>query len=85
MRAIKPGGGSGKPADAYGVRYALQVGGERPPSGGDLPKTRFSRKTSCVVAHTEEDKGKTAWDSTCYENSKGEQGIWSPVVEAVIG
>ena len=86
IRAINTERGDhSKPADAYGVRYAWQAGGEKPASGADLPKSKFSRKTSHVVQHTEADKSKTAFYSTCYENSKGETGPWSPVVEAVIG
>jgi hypothetical protein len=77
-------GNLSKPADAYGVRYAWQVGGEKPVSGEDLPKSQFSRKTSYVVTHSEADKGKPAYYSTCYENSKGDQGHWSPVIEAII-
>ncbi|GAB6391864.1 MAG: hypothetical protein MdMp014T_1237 [Treponematales bacterium] len=73
-----------KPHDAYGVRFAWQVGGERPASGADLPKGRFSRRTSIVVPHGEALKGQTAYYSTCYENSKGEAGEWSPIVEAII-
>jgi hypothetical protein len=76
---------SSKPADAYGVRYAWQAGGEKPASGADLPKTKFSRKTSHIVTHTEADKAKTAYYATCYENGKGDTGPWSPVEEAVIG
>jgi hypothetical protein len=78
-------GDHSKPADAYGVRYAWQVGGEKPATGADLPKTKFSRKTNHVVRHTEADKSKTAFYSTCYENSKGDTGPWSPIEEAVIG
>jgi hypothetical protein len=76
---------SSKPADAYGVRYGWQVGGEKPASGADLPKTKFSRKTRHIVTHTEADKAKTAYYATCYENGKGDTGPWSPVEEAVIG
>jgi hypothetical protein len=78
-------GDTRKPEDAYGVRYAWQVGGEKPASGADLGKTKFSRKTTLTVTHTEADKGKTAYYSTCYENGKGDTGPWSPVEEAVIG
>ena len=86
VRAINTERGDhSKPADAYGVRYGWQKGGERPASGADLPRSKFSRKTSLVIQHTEADKSQTAFYSTCYENSKGEQGPWSPVVEAVIG
>ncbi|MDR0599597.1 MAG: hypothetical protein LBG84_05885 [Treponema sp.] len=83
--ALNHEGKAAKPADAYGVRYAWQVGGEKPASGADLPKSKFSRKPILVIPHTEADKAKTAYYSTCYENSKGETGPWSPVEEAVIG
>jgi hypothetical protein len=73
-----------KPDDAYGVCYAWQVGGEKPATGEDLPKTQFSRRTTLIVTHTEADKGKTAYYATCYENSRGEKGSLSPIVEAVI-
>jgi hypothetical protein len=78
-------GGVGKPADAYGVRYAWQVGGIKPASGADLPKSKFSRKTALIVTHTEADKGKPAYYAACYENGKGDTGPWSPVEEAFIG
>jgi hypothetical protein len=78
-------GKTSKPADAYGVRYAWQVGGDRPASGKDLPKSQFSRKPAFIVSHTEAEKGKTAYYATCYENGKGDMGKWSPVVDAVIG
>jgi hypothetical protein len=74
-----------KPDDAYGVCYALQVGGAEPASGGDILKTEFSRKTHFIVQHKEADKGKTAYYAVCYENGKGKKGPWSPVVQAVIG
>jgi hypothetical protein len=77
--------GAAKPADAYRVRYAWQVGGEKPAQGEDLPKSKFTRRTNRIITHTEADKGKTAYYATCYENDKGDQGPWSPVVEAVIG
>jgi hypothetical protein len=87
VRAINPERGDhSKPADAYGVRYAWQVGGEKPASGAGIKgSTKFSRKTTHIVQHTEADKGKTAYYSTCYENGKGDAGQWSPVVEAIIG
>ncbi|MDR2446126.1 MAG: hypothetical protein LBD58_02350 [Treponema sp.] len=86
IRALNRGrNDASKPADAYGVRYAWQVGGEKPASGADLPKTKFSRKTAHVVTHTEADKAKTAYYAACYENGKGDTGPWSPVEEAVVG
>ena len=86
VRAINTERGDhSKPEGVYGVRYGWQNGGTRPVSGADLPKSKFSRKTTLVVQHTEGDKGQPAFYSTCYENSKGETGPWSPVVEAIIG
>jgi hypothetical protein len=73
-----------KPDDAYGVRYAWQVGGEKPATGAHLPKTQFSRRTTLIVTHTEAEKGQTAYYATCYENGKGDEGSWSPITEAVI-
>jgi hypothetical protein len=67
-------GDHSKPADAYGVRYAWQVGGEKPASGADLSKTQFTRKANYVVTHSEADKAKIAYYATCYENSKGYKG-----------
>jgi hypothetical protein len=78
-------GDHSKPADAYRVRYAWQVGGERPASGGDIKgSTKITRKTTYIVRHTEADKGKTAYYSTAYENDNGDTGKWSPVEEAII-
>jgi hypothetical protein len=85
VRALSRGrNDNSKPEDAYGVRYAWQIGGEKPASGADLPKTQFSRRTAFIVTHTEEDKAKTAYYATCYENSKGQIGPWSVIAEAVI-
>jgi hypothetical protein len=57
-------GGISKPADAYGVRYAWQVGGEKPATGADLPKSVFSRRTHHIATYTEADKGKTVYYAT---------------------
>jgi hypothetical protein len=74
-----------KPDDAYGVRYGWQIGGVRPATGADLPKSRFSRWASIVITHTEASKGETVYYATCYENAKGDTGPWSPIVDAVNG
>ncbi|MHC6202137.1 hypothetical protein ACYULU_02970 [Breznakiellaceae bacterium SP9] len=77
-------GGTSKPDDACGVLFGWQVGGERPAVGSDLLKTKYSRRTTLTVTHTEADKAKTAYYASCYENDKGDQGTWSPIMEAVI-
>lgn len=73
-----------RPSDAYGVRFAWQVGGERPASGADLPKSRFNRRTAITVGYSEADSGKSVYYAACYENARGEAGPWSPIVEAHI-
>jgi hypothetical protein len=87
LRALNHATGTAtKPEDAYGVRYAWQMGGEKPASGEKIQgQAKFSRRTSLVVTHTEAEKGMTCYYSTCYENGKGEQGSWSPVEEAICG
>lgn len=80
-RGKKP---ASRPEDAYGMRIAWQVGGERPSEGMFLPRSMFSRKMAVVISHTESDKGRPAYYATCYENQKGEAGPWSPVTEAYI-
>jgi hypothetical protein len=83
--AEAPGlGKAKKPADAYGVRYGWQVGGEMPVSGAALPRSLFRRRASFVVSHTGAEKGKTVYYATCYENGKGEPGPWSPVIAELI-
>ncbi|MDR2926740.1 MAG: hypothetical protein LBV41_00830 [Cytophagaceae bacterium] len=74
-----------KPAEAYGVRFAWQVGGTKPASGEDLPKNKFSRRAYLIATYSETDKGKTVYYATCYENTKGEAGPWSLLEEAFIG
>jgi hypothetical protein len=78
-------GGTAKPADAYGVHYAWQIGGEKPASAEDLPKGKFSRRITLTVTYSEADKGKPVFYAACYENSKGDAGPWSPIEEAFIG
>jgi hypothetical protein len=73
-----------KPADAYGLRYAWQLGGEAPASPEDLPKSKFSRKTQERFSWDPSDQGKPVHYAAAYENSKGEQGPWSAVVSTVV-
>jgi hypothetical protein len=38
-----------KPDSVHGISYAWQVGGVKPASGENLPKSRFNRKTSMII------------------------------------
>jgi hypothetical protein len=44
----------------------------------------FSRKTSHIYDYTEAERGKKVFYAACYENSKGEPGPWSDIIEAII-
>lgn len=85
VRAMNHEGRNTKPKGVHGVKTAYQVGGEKPATGEDLPKSKFSRKAHITITHTEADKGKPAYYATRYENAKGEGGPWSTIVEAYIG
>ena len=86
VRAINPlTGDLSKPAGVHGVRTGWQVGGVKPAAGADLPRSRFSQKTTAIITHTEADKAQPVFYAACYENARGEQGPWSLVEEAVIG
>jgi len=73
-----------KPADAYGVRYAWQLGGTAPTAPGDLPKSKFSRKTSEKFIWDPSDQGKPVYYAAAYENSKGDLGPWSAIVSTIV-
>jgi hypothetical protein len=73
-----------KPADAYGVQYAWQVGEPAPTTPTDLPKSKFSRKTAETFAWDPGDQGKPVYYATAYENSKGDVGPWSAIVGTII-
>jgi hypothetical protein len=61
------------------------VSGERPATGAMMNHIRFSRRPEMIVMFEETDRGKLVYYSACYENTKGEIGPWSLVVEAYIG
>jgi hypothetical protein len=73
-----------KPADAYGVRYAWQLGGTAPAMPADLPKSKFSRKTTETFLWDPSDQGKPVYYATCYENAKGEEGPWSAIISTIV-
>jgi hypothetical protein len=83
-RIYAKGEGATKPDDAYGVRYAWQLGGEAPASAEGLTTTEFRRAASFVVTYSTADRAKIAYYATCYENGKGEKGPWSEVVSEVV-
>lgn len=73
-----------KPSDAYGVRFAWQVGGAPPASPADLPKSKFSRKPQTDFSWEPNDQGKPVHYAVCYENPRGTPGPWSAVVSTIV-
>lgn len=85
VKALNPETGkTGKPTGVHGVRFVWQVGGERPHNGASMLKGQFSRKPDIIVSHDESDRGKPVYYASCYENTKGEAGPWSIVVDAYL-
>jgi hypothetical protein len=73
-----------KPADAHGVRYAWQLGGEPPANPEELPKSLFSKKTSKKFAWEPNNQGTAIHYATAYENDKGDVGKWSAIISTII-
>lgn len=53
--------------------------------GDELFRGRFCRKPEYTMMFTERERGMTVYYAACYENAKGEAGLWSFVIEATIG
>jgi hypothetical protein len=75
VKALNHGTGDvSKPADTYGVRYARHIDGEKSATGANPGKTKFRRKTTLTVTHTEADKGNPSYYTTCYGDGRGDTG-----------
>lgn len=85
LKALNPENSkNAKPDGVHGVRFAWQVGGERPISGQIIINGQFSRKPILMRTYSEMEKNQVVWYACCYENTRGEAGPWSPVAEAYI-
>lgn len=73
-----------KPNDAYGVRFAWQLGGTAPESPAELPKSKFSRKLQADFSWDPSVQSQPVHYATCYENAKGQQGPWSAIVSTIV-
>jgi len=76
---LPPGGASVEDATG-GARYLMKP----VMLGKDLPHSQFTRRRRIIMDFPQEDSGKTAYFCIRYENAKGEQGPWGPMVSAVI-
>jgi hypothetical protein len=55
-----------------------------PVDGKSLQHHRFTRRRKEKIVFDAEDSGKTVYVCCRYENRKGEEGQWGPVVSAII-
>ena len=80
----------GTPYDAkanYGYRIYYDVFGHEdtlPTLGKELRKSKFTRQKKITFTFDEIDRTKKAYFIVKYENSKGKDGPWGPMVWAVI-
>jgi hypothetical protein len=87
IRALNRGrNDASKPTDAYGVRYAWQVGGRKVGFRCGLAQDEIQpeNKPCCNPRRSGQGKDGVVY-AVCYENGKGDTGPWSPVEETVIG
>jgi hypothetical protein len=77
---VMPPGGAALEQAVSDKRYLM-----KPPADGDgLLYYRFTRRRKEKIRFDAKDAGKTAYVCCRYENYKGEEGRWGPVVSAVI-
>jgi hypothetical protein len=77
---IMPPGGATLEQAASDKHYLMKP----PVDGKGLLHYRFTRRRKEKILFDAEDAGKTAYVCCRYENRKGEEGQWGPVVSAVI-
>jgi hypothetical protein len=77
---IMPPGGATLEQAASDKHYLMKV----PVDGKSLQHLRFTRRRKEKVVFDAEDSGKTVYVCCRYENRKGEEGQWGPVVSAII-
>jgi hypothetical protein len=73
-----------KPTGVHGVRYVWEVRDIAPANADDLRRSVFRIKTTEVFDYDEAERGKQVYYAACYENSKGDAGPWSDIIQAII-
>jgi hypothetical protein len=77
---IMPPGGATLEQAASEKHYLMKM----PSDGKGLKHYRFTRRRKEKILFDAEDGGMTAWVCCRYENRKGVEGQWGPVVSAII-
>jgi len=78
---------TGDKANPYGMDGAVlyeKVGGPAPTLPEELPQSMILKRHKTVREYPETDRGKPVWYAARWQNSKGEKGSWSDIVEAYI-
>jgi hypothetical protein len=77
---IMPPGGATLEEAASDKHYLMKV----PADGKGLQHLRFTRRRKEKIVFDAEDAGKTVYVCCRYENQKGDEGQWGPVVSSII-
>ncbi|MDR2809087.1 MAG: hypothetical protein LBB84_00815 [Tannerellaceae bacterium] len=73
-----------KPYGVHGALLAYAVLDAPPASPNALTRTRMATRTPYTLEFREEERGKTVYIATCWENKKGEKGPWSEIGKAIV-
>jgi hypothetical protein len=79
--------GSDSKAKPYGVNGAVIAYAvlDAPPAGVNaLTRNVLATRTPHTLEFTEEERGKTVYVATCWQNEKGQKGPWSEIESAIV-
>jgi hypothetical protein len=79
--------GSTKKAKPYGINGAVIICAalnEPPKDHSALIHSVLATRTPYVIECTEAERGKTLYVAACWQNKKGQQGVWSEIVSAIV-
>ena len=72
-----------KPKGVHGAEIKWVIADE-PPLIKDLINSSFDTRTPYTLEFTDQERGKTVWIRMRWENTRGEKGEWSDMVNAII-
>jgi hypothetical protein len=73
-----------KPPGQHGVEIRWAILETPPRSIDDLIHSNFDTHTPFTLAFDEFQRGKTVYFCLCWENTRGEKGPWSEIINAII-
>jgi hypothetical protein len=73
-----------KSYDVNGAVVAYAVLDAPPVDPTVLTRTALTTRTPHILEFTEEERGKTVYVAICWQNEKGEKGLWSEIESAIV-